>query len=60
MKLILKEYWIVIGSTVDCFKYLTLQVAVEGECERDVVDGMNEMCKVGEYWKVCWALKEWV
>ena len=27
---------------VDCFKYLELQVAAEGGCERDVVHRMNE------------------
>ena len=27
---------------VDCFKYLGLQVAADGECERDVVHRMNE------------------
>ena len=27
---------------VDCFKYLGLQVAADGGCERDVVHRMNE------------------
>ena len=27
---------------VDCFKYLWLQVAADGGCERDVVHRMNE------------------
>ena len=27
---------------VDCFMYLELQVAADGECERDVVHRMNE------------------
>ena len=27
---------------VDCFKYLGSQVAVDGECERDVVHRMSE------------------
>ena len=27
---------------VDCFKYLGLQVAADGRCERDVVHRMNE------------------
>ena len=27
---------------VDCFKYLGLQVAADGGCERDVVHKMNE------------------
>ena len=27
---------------VDCFKYLGLQVAADGGCERDVVQRMNE------------------
>ena len=27
---------------VDCFMYLGLQVAADGECERDVVHRMNE------------------
>ena len=28
---------------VDCFKYLGSQVAADGECERDVVQKMNEV-----------------
>ena len=27
---------------VDCFKYLGMQVAADGACERDVVHRMNE------------------
>ena len=27
---------------MECFKYLGLQVAADGRCERDVVDRMNE------------------
>ena len=33
---------------VDCFKYLGLQVAAEGGCERDVVHRMNEGYRVWE------------
>ena len=31
---------------VDCFKYLGLQVAADGGCERDVVHRMNEGSRV--------------
>ena len=29
-------------DSVDCFKYLRLQVPVDGRCERDVLHRMNE------------------
>ena len=36
---------------VDCFKYLELQVAADGGCERDVVHRMNEGYRAWEWCK---------